>query len=122
MTFFPRTIKYLAAVICVATMSAAPWSATAQTSSFTDSQLRSFATAVAAINQIAERWQPQIQAAQTESQAAQMLEQVDVEMRQAIETTEGIGVDEYQTIMAAAQTDPTLKSHIEAFLKEAGAQ
>ena len=51
-----------------------------------------------------------------------MLQQVDIEMRQAIENTDGIGMEEYQTIMAAAQTDPALMSQLDTFLKEAGAQ
>ena len=122
MTFSFKTIRRLAAMTGVAAALTLPWSAIAQTSSFTDHQLRSFATAVAAINQIAEKWQPQIQAAQTDSQAAQMLQQVDIEMRQAIESTDGIGMEEYQTIMAAAQTDPALMSQLDTLLKEAGAQ
>jgi len=122
MTFSLTTIRRIAAAMGAIAMLALPWSAIAQTANFSDGQLKSFATAVAAINQIAEKWQPQVAAAQSEDQAAEMLQQVDTEMRQAIEGTDGIGIDEYQTIMAAAQTDPALKSQIDTLLQEAGAQ
>ncbi len=122
MTFSLTTIRRFAAAVASVAMLTLPWSAIAQTASFSDGQLKSFAMAVAAINQIAEKWQPQVAAAQTEDQAAKMLEQVDIEMRQAIESTDGIGIDEYQTIMTAAQSDPALKSQIDTFLKQAGAQ
>lgn len=85
---------------------------------WSDDKLRSFATAVLAINQIAEKWQPKVQAATSEDQAATLLEQVDTEMREVIESTEGLGIDEYQQILAAAQDDPALKGQIDGLLQE----
>lgn len=122
MTISLKTIKQHATVMCAAAILALPLSAIAQTSTFSDGQLKSFAMAVTAINQIAEKWQPQVQAAQTEDQAAAMLQQVDTEMRQAIDNTDGIGIDDYQSIMEAAQTDPALKGQIDALLKDAAPQ
>lgn len=85
---------------------------------YSDGQLKSFVMAVLAINEIAEKWQPQVQAAESEDQAAEMLQQVDTEMRQAIEGTDGIGIDDYQSIMTDAQEDPELKSQIDGMLQE----
>ncbi|MGI9436993.1 MAG: DUF4168 domain-containing protein [Geminicoccaceae bacterium] len=85
---------------------------------FSDAKLQSFAKAVIAINQIAEEWQPKVQAATSEDQAATMLQQVDTEMRQVIESTDDLDIDEYQQIMAAAQDAPELKSQIDGMVKE----
>lgn len=119
MTF---SLRKHAAAMCTVAFLALPLSAIAQTATYSDSQLKSFAVAVVAINEIAEKWQPQIQAAQSEDQAAEMLQQVDVEMRQAIESTEGIGVDDYQNIMVAAQSDEGLKGQIDTLMKEVAPQ
>ncbi len=121
MTLSLKTIKHRAGMVCMAALLALPLSTGVQAEDFTESQLKSFVVAVAAINQIAEKWQPQVQAAQSEDQAAEMLQQVDTEMRQAIESTDGIGIDEYQSIMKAAQTDEALKSQIETLMKDTGA-
>jgi TolA-binding protein len=122
MSLFSRTIRRHAVVMATAAALAMPIAASADTETFSDSQLQSFAVAVAAINEIALKWQPQVRAAESEDQAATMLEQADTEMRQAIENTEGIGLDEYQQIMEAAQADPELKSEIDALLQDAVAQ
>jgi hypothetical protein len=88
-------------------------------SDFSDGQLKSFATAWVSINQLAEQWKPQVEAATSQDQAAEMLQQFEAEANQVIEQTEGIGAAEYESIMQAAQSDPELKERIFAMLQTA---
>ena len=85
---------------------------------FSDVQLKSFAVAWTNINQLAEQWKPQIEAAESEDQAAEMLKQFEVEANQVIEQTQSIGTADYENIMRAAQSDPALKERIFAMLQE----
>jgi hypothetical protein len=85
---------------------------------FTDAKLQSFASAVIAVNAVVERWRPQIQAAPSEADKQQMAEQANQEMRAAVEGTEGLSVDEYQSIAQAAQGDPQLMARIDQVFKE----
>ena len=96
---------------------AAPGSS--QASDFSDVQLKSFAAAWMSINQLAEQWKPQVEAATSQDQAAEMLKQFEAEASQVIERTEGIGAAEYESIMQAAQSDPALKERIFAMLQTA---
>ncbi len=96
---------------------AAPGSSHA--SDFSDGQLKSFATAWMSINQLAEQWKPQVEAATSQDQAAEMLKQFEAEANQVIEQTEGIGAAEYESIMQAAQSDQALKERIFAMLEAA---
>jgi 3-hydroxyisobutyrate dehydrogenase-like beta-hydroxyacid dehydrogenase len=92
-------------------------SGTAMAEEFSESKLKSFATAWTGINQLAERWKPQVEAAASEEQAVEMLQQFEAEANQVIETTEGIGTAEYQSIVEAAQSDPALNERIVAMLQ-----
>ncbi len=85
---------------------------------FSDGQLKSFATAWTTINQLAEQWKPQIEATPSEDERAAMFKQFGVAANQIIEQTEGIGTDEYENIMQAAQSDPALKERIYAMMQE----
>lgn len=118
MTPFTKSINHLALTLGLACALLISSSLSVKSQTFSEGQLKSFATAATAINEIALKWQPKVQAAKSDDQAAEMLQQVDTEMRQAIESTEGIGVDEYQSIMVAAQSDPALKGQIETMLKD----
>jgi vacuolar-type H+-ATPase subunit H len=85
---------------------------------FSDGQLKSFAMAWTGINQLAEEWKPQVEAAESKDRAAELLEQFEAEANDVIEETDGIGTAEYQSIMKAAQADPALKERIFAMLQE----
>jgi hypothetical protein len=85
---------------------------------FTDAKLQSFASAVVAVNAIVERWEPQIQAASSDTDKQQMVEKAQQEMRAAVEGTEGLTVEEYQAIGQAAQGDPQLQARIGQLFKE----
>ena len=91
-----------------------------QAAEFSDGQLKSFAMAWTSINALAEEWKPQVEAAAAESEdkAADMLKQFEVEANRLIESTDGIGTAEYESIIKAAQSDPALKERIFAMLQE----
>lgn len=115
--FFTMTRHAAMAFAALAVIAlAAP--AGAQDADFSDVQIKSFAEAWTGINQLAEQWKPQVEAATSEDQAAEMLQQFEAEANQVIEQTDGIGSTEYQTIMEAAQADPALKERIYAMLQE----
>jgi hypothetical protein len=92
---------------------------TSHAADFSDGQLKSFADAWVSINQLAERWKPQVEAATSQDQAAEMLKQFEAEANQVIEQTQGIGTAEYESIMQAAQSDPALKERIFAMVEAA---
>lgn len=122
MTLDLISIKRQTRLLCLASALAVLPHFGAGAATFSEGQLKSFAMAALAINDIAAEWQPKIQAAESEDQAAAMLDQADSEMRQAIENTDGIGLEEYQNIMKAAQTDQELRGQIETLLKDVAPQ
>ena len=85
---------------------------------YSDTKLQSFADAVLAVNAVVEQWRPQIQAAPNETDAEQMAQQANEDMRAAVAGTEGITVEEYQEIAQAAQTDPQLMARIDQVFQE----
>ena len=90
---------------------------------FGDETLRSFAVAFLATEEISQRYQPQLQEAQAAQDQEKMLEiqrDASQEMVTAVEGVEGITVQEYTSIMQAAQTDPELAQKVTTFIDEAG--
>jgi hypothetical protein len=85
---------------------------------YSDTKLQSFADAVLAVNAVVEQWRAQIQAAPSETDAEQMAQQANEDMRAAVAGTEGITVEEYQEIAQAAQTDPQLMARIDQVLQQ----
>lgn len=118
MTRFITMSRHVAIAFATIAMLALSAPGTGQAADFSDGQLKSFATAWNGINQLAEQWKPQVEAATSEDQAAEMLQQFEAEANQVIEKTDGIGTAEYETIMKAAQSDPALKERIFAMLQE----
>lgn len=110
-----RHVAIAAATTAMLTL-AAPGAGNA--ADFSDGQLKSFAMVWTEINQLAEQWKPQVEAAPTEDQAAEMIQQFEAEASQVIEQTEAISSADYQSIMQAAQSDPALKERIYAMLQE----
>ena len=83
-----------------------------QQTEFTEDQLESFVDAAVTVNDLIESWRPRITAAESEEQAAQLREQANEELAEAIEQTEGMSLEEYQQIGQAAQADPELSERI----------
>jgi hypothetical protein len=79
---------------------------------FSDAKLESFVVAAIAVDQKIREWNPRIQAAQTEQEAAELREQASNDVLKTIDGTEGMSVEEYQQIGQAAQADPELATRI----------
>jgi len=85
---------------------------------FSDQQLESFVVAAIAVDEVIREWNPRIQAAEDDAQAAQLREQANAELVEAITRTDGITVEEYQEIGRAAQGDPDLAARINEIYQE----
>jgi hypothetical protein len=105
-----------AALACALAASGPVW-AQAQPE-FSDQQLESFVVAAIAVDEVIREWNPRIQAAQDDAQAAQLREQANAELVEVITQTEGITIEEYQEIGRAAQADPDLAARINEIYQE----
>ena len=112
--------KVLAAGLALAL--AASGSAWAQArADFSDQQLESFVVAALAMDEVIREWNPRIQAAENEEQAAQLREEANAALMETISKADGITIDEYQEIGQAAQNDPELAARInEIYQAKAG--
>jgi hypothetical protein len=80
--------------------------------------LESFVVAALEVNRLVEEWTPRIQGAPSEGEAAEMREQANEELVEAINQTSDITIDEYREISAAAQSDPALMARISEIIEE----
>ena len=92
------------------------WPAQAQTA-YSQEKLESFADAVVAVQEIAEKWLPRINDAGSDSAAQQLNQQAEAEVTAAIEAMPGITVAEYLDINTRASSDPILASRINDILR-----
>jgi len=83
----------------------------------TDQQLESFAAAALAVNEVGREWARRIQATEDESEVEQMQVQAQEEMAAAVEE-EGLTVEEYNAIYAAAESDEEINAEIQSLLQE----
>lgn len=91
-------------------------------SEYDQGKLDSFVTAAMAVNDLIDKWTPQIQGAESEQQANEMRTQANTEMVEAIEQTDGITVDEYQEILETARADPEFSTRIQDMLEDEATQ
>lgn len=89
-----------------------PQAALAQAEQFTDRQVQAFATAATEVSKISQKWMERIEDADSQAQSAQLREQANAEMIQAIEG-ENLNVDTYNRIYQTAQQDPALARRVE---------
>ena len=85
---------------------------------FSDQQLESFVVAAIAVDEVIREWNPRIQAAEDDAQAAELREQANAELMEAITQTDGITIEQYQQIGRAAQADPNLAARINELYQE----
>ena len=85
---------------------------------FSDQQLESFVVAAIAVDEVIREWNPRIQAAQDDAQAAELREQANAELVEVITETDGITIEQYQEIGRAAQADPDLAARINEIYQE----
>lgn len=86
---------------------------------FSDETLRSFAVAFLEVDQINKEYTPRLQAAQTPEEQQKLQEEASQEMVNAVQNSEGITVQEYTSIMQAAQADPDLAKKLTDYIGEA---
>lgn len=85
---------------------------------FSDEELHSFASAVVSVQDISQDWQNRMASAESEQELAEMQEAANQDMVQAVEA-EGISVEQYNEIHAAAQTDEALYQQLVELIEQA---
>ncbi|WP_127142452.1 DUF4168 domain-containing protein [Pelagibacterium montanilacus] len=86
----------------------------APTTDFSDAQIESFAVAFVEVNEIGMSFEQEAQAAQSDEELMNLQVQAQEEMAAAVESTDGISVDDYNMILTAAQSDPEFGAQIQA--------
>jgi hypothetical protein len=87
--------------------------------SFSDAKLRSFATAAVKLTEIRSEYQSQMGNAQSDEERAQLQQQTNQRMAQAVQNTDGISIQEYNQIASASRTDENLAEKINTYIEEA---
>lgn len=82
-----------------------------------DAKLQSFAMAYLEVGRIVQAAQPRIEATADPSEQEAIRQQANAEMVEAVESAEGITVEEYTAILAGAQTDPDLAQRINSIVQ-----
>lgn len=81
-------------------------------------KIDAFVSAAIKVSRVIDRWQAQIEAADSEAHAEQLRDQAEAEIKAAIENTENMSLNDYRIIYHAAQTDVVLAAMIgQAFQK-----
>lgn len=84
-----------------------------------EDKLKSFATAFLQVNKVTQQYQPQIAAAGTPEDQQRLRQEAGEKMVEAVNASEGISVDEYNSIIQAAQANPELAQRINGHITEA---
>ena len=88
-----------------------------------ETKLKSFAVAFLEVTKVTESYKPQIEAAGTTEDQQRLQQEAGEKMVEAVNNADGIAVEEYNTIIQAAQTNPDLAQQINGHITEAaGAQ
>lgn len=110
-----RTYGLIAALAAALFLTAAALPAAAQQAApaeYSQEELEAFAAATQKVQQLNQKWIPQISQAETAEENAQMRERAMQEMAAAVRD-EGLTVEEYNEIFDAAQQDPEVMQQIE---------
>lgn len=94
----------------------------APSASYDEAKLQSFVVAFLQVDQINRTYAPQLQEAEGEDAQNTVREQASEEMVEAVESVDGITVEEYGTIIQQAQTDPALAEQINTYIQAAVGQ
>lgn len=100
------------AALVVAALSLGLGPALAQQQDFSDAKLDSFVEAAIQVEQLITEWSPKIEGAADQTAADEMRQEANAELEAAIEATDGITVNEYQEIAAAARANPDLSERL----------
>ena len=120
MTLHRLAIAALAATALTASMSLPTFAQTEpaapQATEIPEAELQSYAAAAAEIEALVQEWQPKVQSAETPEEAAEIGQQAQAEMVQAVES-EGLTVEQYNQITQLAQADPDLQAKIMSYIQ-----
>jgi Domain of unknown function (DUF4168) len=106
-------LAFLRALILAAVLTASAFSsAMAQESQISDAKLQSFVVAAMKVSDLIDQWTPRIEAAKTPEERAQLKQTANGELAQAIQSTGGMSVQEYQQISRRAEGDQALQDRI----------
>ena len=88
-------------------------------STYSDAKLESFVEAAVQIESLREQYDPQIKAADNPEKAEVLRTQAMTKMQSAVDQTPGISLDEYNEIVTAARTDPSLSERVDTMYRTA---
>lgn len=84
-----------------------------------DAKLKSFAVAFLQVSGVTQEYQPQIAAAGSAEAQQKLQQEAGQKMVEAVSKADGISVDEYNSIIQAAQANPELAQRINGHITEA---
>lgn len=90
----------------------APETQTAPQVEMTDAKLEAFVTALLGVEEVRQDYTPQIEAATSEDQQTELVNQANAEIIEKIEAVPDLTVDEYVSIAQVAQQDQALGERI----------
>ena len=85
-------------------------------SSFSDSELKSFAVAVLEVQRINDTYVPKLEGATSPEEQQQLRQTASQEMVRAVEK-EGMSVDKYKEILSQAQADPAVAERVKEHMR-----
>jgi hypothetical protein len=106
------------APVSLAQTASPPASAGSSQRDFTDTELKSFATALVQVSRINDNYLPIYHSAKTPEEQKAVEEKASREMLQAVEGA-GMTVDQYHEILARARSNPEVANRIHEHVKEA---
>ena len=113
--------RLAAALVTSAALGVLTLGAAQAQSKIDEAKIQAYVTASIAIDSVVTQWGPKIEGAKSEQEAQSLKERANTELSKAIETTEGISIDEYMQISDATQSDTTLQRRLkQAFEKRMG--
>jgi hypothetical protein len=84
---------------------------------YSDAQLQAFLTAAIKVDRVIQDWAPKIRAAQSPEEQKQLVQSVRTEVIQAIQSTNGMTLEEYTAITERVTNDPQLAQRLERILR-----
>ena len=85
---------------------------------YSDAKLEAFVTAALAVDDLVKTWAPRIDNADSQERADQLRTQANTELIDAVESTDGISLDEYRQIVREAGQDADLSARIQKIVEE----
>lgn len=89
----------------------------AESQKYDDAMLDAFAAAAIKVAAVRQQWIPKIEAAGSEEEAKKLGKQAVAQMRDVVNGTENMSVEQYNEIASAAQADEALRARVDARIK-----